>query len=509
MAASTTAITGIDQAAINPMPPAPMAGAPNFAAARNIETGKIAALGAQRQSAYNTYQQGLAKAQGEEAAKEEDTSKRLNVLTSEDIPEPPDFQAIHKDAHELAGMMLVLSALSGAVTRAPLTASMNNFSAAIKGMAEGRQQEAEEQFKQYEANLKKADVLHKKWQEKFNGIKEEIKAGRDGYRDLIAAMKTEFEFNDKQITQGVSDAKDEVKSLIDMGNAANKAHEEMLNRAEKMREHKETIAEKHQHDHDMLKMLEDRLNSQGGGKASVQQFTGNDGKVYTQTVHNDGSIVVHTPDGVAVDANISGYAPPKGGNKNADVRSKQVKASIINALRNVQQIQTKYGKSAKGSIFYGTETKTAADNLQRGLFQSALTNEQQNIDSALMSAAEETGMALAGGMKLAEGFRKFVQSQFPRWGQSDSAAEDKYRIIRENLDGTSMAWFNKLATDPSMFASKEEHDKFLKYVYPVATGKGGEPAPPAPPAPPAHEKALDPATEAILDKHNVPKSVPK
>ena len=492
--------TGINPSPINPMPPGMLgktAGATQFSAANAVDQGQITELEKQRQAAFDKYSQGIGQAQGEHAAGEAEASKSMKALVGAEPPPPPDFQAMHKDAHELTGMMLVLSALSGAVTRAPLTASMNNFSAAIKGMAEGRQQEAEEQYKQYEANLKKADVLHKRWQDQFNAIKEDIKEGSDSYRDKIAAMKTEFEFNDKQITQGISDAKDHVKMLIDMGNSANNAYEKMMNSVEKMREHKETVAERHQHNQEMIALMKERIEKGGEGKPAVRQFTGKDGKTYTQSVYRDGRIAVHNPSGEEVDANISGYAQPKGGSKNADVRAHQVKSSVNNALRSLNEVQQKHGESAKGSIYYGTESSTPVGNLLHGAGKSVMSPEQQQTDASLMSAAEETAFALTGGMRASDSFRRFVQNQFPRFGDSDEAAREKYLIIRANLDGTSMAWFNKLASDPSNFASKDDYQTFKTEILPLISGGGDASTQPAP------QGGIDPSVEAILKKHGV------
>ena len=180
-------------------------------------------------------QQGEATA--EHAKDEASAAKDLSALQGQE-PVMPDFKQVHKDMTDFTGLMLFMAALGGMVTRTPLTSSLNNLNAAMQGFMKGDQQSFENSYKAYEEDYKKFSTLHTQWKDKFDTIKEQIKAGKDSYKDNLAAIRLHFGYEEKALEA----ADKEAKRFIDEGNAMNNAAEKAAALKARVQEHKDNLA---------------------------------------------------------------------------------------------------------------------------------------------------------------------------------------------------------------------------------------------------------------------------
>ena len=71
---------------------------------------------------------------------------------------------------ETASMFMTLGALAGLLTRQPLTAALNNMSAAMQGVQEKDQQQFDENYKQFQDNYKRAMDRNKEYLEERRSI---------------------------------------------------------------------------------------------------------------------------------------------------------------------------------------------------------------------------------------------------------------------------------------------------------------------------------------------------
>jgi hypothetical protein len=149
----------------------------------------------------------------ESSAAYEKLSKELGDMRAQQAKEledhmaskPPPVESVPFQAKEMgdfSGTLMVLAALGGALTRAPLTASLNNFAAMINGYAQGNQAAFEQHKAEFEANYKKGMEAHKAYDEEFKSLREkhrgDLAALTEAKRDLDARFgKQESLLNDR------------------------------------------------------------------------------------------------------------------------------------------------------------------------------------------------------------------------------------------------------------------------------------------------------------------------
>lgn len=143
---------------------------------------------------------------------------------------PPPIESFNfqpKDVSDMAGMLMVLAALGGSLTRAPLTASLNNMAAMIKGFNEGNATAFEQSYKQFDANYKKGMEAHRAYQDELTALREkhrgDLAALTEAKRDLdLKYGKQESLLNDRGKT-----LMEIQKGITDERNAALKAQQEL------------------------------------------------------------------------------------------------------------------------------------------------------------------------------------------------------------------------------------------------------------------------------------------
>ena len=133
----------------------------------------------------------------------QDIDSRINAAPK--VPQE-QFKYVQKNISELTGQMLVLAALGGALVRQPMTAAMNNFSAAINGLVKGSQADFENQYSQYQENFKQAQQAHKEYMDDLKYIQEKNKGN--------AQLMLE-EYHNNQLKHGyeVERGRDHLKAL--------------------------------------------------------------------------------------------------------------------------------------------------------------------------------------------------------------------------------------------------------------------------------------------------------
>lgn len=103
---------------------------------------------------------------------------------------PPEFKLNDKEVGETLSLITALAALGGALTRQPLTAALNNFSAGVHGYVQGKRDVFALQLREFDANIRKAhaenDAMSKKYQAARDKFKTDV-LGLQNALKLIAA----------------------------------------------------------------------------------------------------------------------------------------------------------------------------------------------------------------------------------------------------------------------------------------------------------------------------------
>lgn len=101
-------------------------------------------------------------------------------------PEAPSSIGIDpKEMNETLSLVTALAAVGGLLTRQPLTAALNNFSAGIHGFVQGKQEVFSRELKAFDANLKKSNAENETIWKKY-------KAAQDKYGTDIQALQNEI-----------------------------------------------------------------------------------------------------------------------------------------------------------------------------------------------------------------------------------------------------------------------------------------------------------------------------
>lgn len=141
--------------------------------------------------------------------------------------------------------------------------------------------------------------------------------------------------------------------------------------------------------------------------------------------------------------------PGGAGGQAAAVRSNIVKSGVKNAIDRLNEID-KLGDVSTSS-FFGQH----GDNpLTRGAYGAAKgmqSKGQQDADAKWASMIDEAIPVFTGGLRGSDAFRRFLIEQAPGPGDKPETIREKKRLFRQNIEGTSKAFFNKYSNDPTFW----------------------------------------------------------
>ena len=227
-----------------------------------------------------------------------------------------------------------------------------------------------------------------------------------------------------------------------------------------------------------------RIGRQAGGTGNISKWE-YDPKDTTKVIGG------WTKTGKHIKLDEPGVATPgkAGAGAAGAVRQSIVKAGVTNSLARLDEIE----KDAKGkttSSFFGQHAENPITRKLYGEGKSWMGADQQKVDAKWASFIDEAIPVFTGGLRGSDAFRRFLIEQAPGPGEEGSWGE-KVRLLRANINGTSKAFFNKFASDPSMWApgvTKEQVD--------AAKGGGAAPQQGAAPAGiPADSKVIGKSPE--------------
>ncbi len=156
-------------------------------------------------------------------------------------PEAPKIDT--KEMGETLSLITALAAIGGALTRQPLTAALNNFSAGVHGMVQGKQMVFQDQLKEFDANLKKAHADNTAtWQQ--------YQAARDKYKTDIAGLQNELKLIAAETNDPIAlemAKRGDILSIFKVREKANSDFDKVIASVGKMRETHEAHAEAVRH----------------------------------------------------------------------------------------------------------------------------------------------------------------------------------------------------------------------------------------------------------------------
>jgi hypothetical protein len=133
------------------------------------------------------------------------------------------------------------------------------------------------------------------------------------------------------------------------------------------------------------------------------------------------------------------------------VRQNIVRAGVTNSLRLLDEIEKEYPKD-NTSVFFGTHGENPLTKGAYGMGRSAIGSKARQVDAKWAGFIDEAIPVFTGGLRGSDAFRRFLIEQAPGPGDDPASRAVKVKTIRDNISGTSKAFFNKFASDPSMWA---------------------------------------------------------
>jgi hypothetical protein len=160
------------------------------------------------------------------------------------------------------------------------------------------------------------------------------------------------------------------------------------------------------------------------------------------------------------------------GSAQQNVRSALVKGSATNALRLLDEVEAKHPGATTSSYFGYHADNPLTKGLAAGAKGVTMSQKDRQIDAQWAGIIEEVGPVLSGGLRNSDAFRRFLIDQAPALGDDKATVKRKIQILRDNVAGTSKVFFNKFASNPSMWGTGVTPEQ-------VEAAKGGGGAAPA------------------------------
>lgn len=193
------------------------------------------------------------------------------------------------------------------------------------------------------------------------------------------------------------------------------------------------------------KIARDKLNRQAGGAGNIKKWEfdkADPTKVVGGWTASGKHIKLDEP-GVGV------AGKPGGGGQAAAVRSNIVKSGVTNAIARLNEID-KLGDVSTSS-FFGTHADNPLTRATYGAAKGMQGKGQQDTDAKWASMIDEAIPVFTGGLRGSDAFRRFLIEQAPGPGDKPETIREKKRLFRQNIEGTSKAFFNKYSSDPTFW----------------------------------------------------------
>lgn len=350
-----------------------------------------------------------------------------------DAPKAPTIDA--KEMGDTLALITGLAALGGALTRQPLTAALNNFSAGVHGYVQGNQQVFQDNIKQFESNLKQASAKNEEIYKKYEAA--DKKYGAD-----INALQAQYKLIAAE-TQNPIDielaARGDIVSLAELKAKSQQQYTTALGSVARMKE-----------------AAEARREASADRRAIAEMSAGTKGWQVFQMP--DGTLMrVNSATGETAPIEGSkGATKPgtagKGGAAAGGVRGSLVQAASKNALARLDEIKGSSGQFPTTSAMFGQHGTGAVSRMIHGVGQAALSNEQQKVDADYASLVDEAIPVFTGGLRGSDAFRQFLMGQLPGPGDSQETANEKMRLFEANIKGTANTFGAVYSTNPAFQA---------------------------------------------------------
>ncbi len=138
------------------------------------------------------------------------------------------------------------------------------------------------------------------------------------------------------------------------------------------------------------------------------------------------------------------------GGAQAAVRANLVKSGVKNSLDRLAEIE-KTHPNMNTSAFFGTHAENPLTKSVYGAGKGMQSTGQRQADAAWASFIDEAIPVFTGGLRGSDAFRRFLIEQAPGPGDDKASRTEKIRLLKANINGTSKAFFNKFASEPSMW----------------------------------------------------------
>lgn len=329
-----------------------------------------------------------------------------------------------KELNDSMTTLFTLAALGGAMTRAPMTAALNAFSAGIKGLSQGDHEVFQRESEMFDRNFKIAIAKNKE-------AMDEYRLAFEKHRGNISDLMNEWQILAKKHGDTVSAVNMERQDIQGMLRQI-EAMSRMDANAERTRQ--------------MFQMQQQRIDAM----ESARQMRG-----WSFMVDPKTNELVRVNAGTGQVEHIQGSAGlqkpgAKGGS--ANVRSALVQGAAANALNRLNEIRAiakEKGSFPTVSLIFGEQPEGITGRIGNAAYRKMQSEDQQQMDALYGSMIDEAIPVFTGGLRGSDAFRRFLISQMPQTGDSDSTVGEKWRVFEANVQGMSHKFADIYKSSPN------------------------------------------------------------
>ena len=417
---------------------------PALMAKKNAEVDQqIAAKEAERTAATKPLQEGA------QQGREELTKALEAGPKQKELPEQVKFTPT--DVQQNMGVLMALAALSGAVSRQPLTASLNAMAGMIQGVREGDEARFQKSFKEYDQNLRTVIEKNRQYENEFNRI---IKARETSISEKTEQLRLLNLQYDRQVAQ-VASQKQDYKGVVDLGMKVQKLTSDAENRRLQIQSWAETRRQAHEdrlHTADLAHQdRQDAIKERGW-----REYQSADGTVNRVNIATGQHESITGTSGLTRAAGGKGAAgAAAGGGKALTAMQSTMYEDVATGYFRLGELENLYkqtGEVPAGSAFL--QAQMHADGLVSVLRNYAVNKtmppDLQQTDALLLGVAFDIASARSGGRgQLSDAKIREVTRQMPLTTDADSTKAEKYKIIVNQLEEANKTLPPQYRYDPA------------------------------------------------------------
>lgn len=382
---------------------------------------RMGELGGERKAVQETFDKQSTGLQ-EKIGTERQAANDLQPPKMDDLGAKFEHQGLDpKQMQEASQTMFALAAIGGLMTRAPMTAALNGFAGALKGLHDGDAELFKRESTTFQTNLKQAIA-------KNAAAMQEYQAAFQKHKGNMADLMNEWNIIAKKHGDTVSAINMERQDI-----------QGMLKQIESMKKIDEQSRKTDQQFSIQMRKIDEQMRrtdvlaeERGLDRESRERMAGDRNKIAEDKLR---ASVAKGPQ--------------------ATQRAQLVVSSAKNTLNRLDELTQGKEETPKASLMFGAHPDGIMGRAGTAVGNKMIGEDQRKIDAAYSAIIDEAIPVFTGGLRGSDSYRKFLISQMPGQGDDNASATEKLRLFRANTQGNLDTFAGAFKSNPAFHAEGE------------------------------------------------------